>query len=135
MQLSRNRFSVQAFRITEHGRILFPRAWGRDPYLTFQKPERLEGQGDSFSLMGKIQRRFSTKRYDIRGIISYGMNNLTDPADPKLNKYALPSHRQLNAKINIKPTDGVLQDFSLDLFWTYKYPRDDKIENINPDYS
>jgi len=59
------------------------------------------------------------------------MNNFTDPADPKLNKYALPSHRQLNASINIKPTEGVLQDFSLNLFWTYKYPEDDNIENVN----
>jgi len=48
LQLFRNHFSVEAFRITEHGRMLFPRAWGRDPCVTFQEPERLEGQTIAF---------------------------------------------------------------------------------------
>jgi hypothetical protein len=80
-------------RITAHGRYLFPREWGRDPFFTFMPRERNEGLGDvhAWTLTG----RYSAKKWKFS--LATGHFQLPDVRHFALNKYAFPSYWQANA--------------------------------------
>jgi outer membrane porin, OprD family len=46
----KHQFLTNLTRITEGGRFLFPREWGRDPLLTFMQRERNEGAGNVWAV-------------------------------------------------------------------------------------
>jgi hypothetical protein len=81
-------------RITEHGRFLFPREWGRDPFYTFMPRERNEGFGDVHALVGKVQRKFPKAR--LTTYLAAGHFWLPDAKNFALNKYGMPSYAQVN---------------------------------------
>ena len=81
----------QYTRVTAHGRFLFPREWGREPFYTTLPRERLEGAGDvhAGSVTASWQRSSQTRLE-----IGYGYYNLSSQA--RLNKYSVPDFHQLN---------------------------------------
>lgn len=86
--------SLNYNRITEKGRYLLPREWGRDPFFTFLPRERNEGFGDVHAIMAKIDYKVPQTRF--KTSIAAGYYKLPDVKNFALNKYGLPSYSQIN---------------------------------------
>lgn len=86
--------SINYNRITEEGRYLIPREWGREPFFTFLPRERNEGFGDVHAFMGKIE--YKLPKLQAKTSLSVGKYQLPDVKNYALNKYGLPSYTQLN---------------------------------------
>ena len=80
--------------VTEDGRFLSPREWGREPFYTFMARERIEGSGGSHAATARLKWQ-STNR-QLKAEIAYGQFYLPDIKQVALNKYAFPAFRQLN---------------------------------------
>jgi hypothetical protein len=89
--------SMNYNRITDHGRYLMPREWGREPFFTFLPRERNEGFGDAHAVMGKIN--YSITKIKLKLSLAAGYYKLPDVKNFRLNKYGLPSYTQINADI------------------------------------
>lgn len=89
------RLQLNATRITEDGRFLFPREWGREPLFTFMPRERNEGLGDVWAFSGQLIRQSS--RLPLEWSLGIGHYQLPDVKNFRLNKYGLPSYAQINA--------------------------------------
>ncbi|WP_207509919.1 OprD family outer membrane porin [Telluribacter humicola] len=85
--------ALNATRITAHGRYLMPREWGREPFYTFLPRERNEGMGDVTA--GSIN-VFYTPSSHWKWELSSGIYSLPKQNNFRLNKYGMPSYRQLN---------------------------------------
>jgi hypothetical protein len=84
-------YAAQYTRLTAHGRFLFPREWGREPFYTTLPRERIEGAGDVHALGASVAwQRPRGPRLEA----GYGYFNLSREA--RLNKYSLPDFHQLN---------------------------------------
>lgn len=86
--------SVNYNRITDKGRYLVPREWGRDPFFTFIPRERNEGFGDVHAFVGKVNYNMPKKR--VKTGLALGYYDLPDVKNFKLNKYGVPSYMQIN---------------------------------------
>lgn len=86
--------SLNYNRITEKGRYLLPREWGRDPFFTFLPRERNEGFGDLHAIMAKIDYKVPQTRF--KTSIAAGYYKLPDVKNFALNKYGFPSYSQIN---------------------------------------
>ncbi|MEY3397728.1 MAG: hypothetical protein RL220_322 [Bacteroidota bacterium] len=93
-------------RITAHGRYLFPREWGRDPFFTFMSRERNEGFGDVHATTARIQ--WKQKNGMLKASLTGGYFSLPDVRNFALNKYGMPSYFQVNLDIRYSFT-GILQ--------------------------
>lgn len=83
--------AAQYTRVSAHGRYLFPREWGREPFYTTLPRERIEGAGDVHALGASVAwQRPHAPRLEA----GYGYYNLSRQA--RLNKYSLPDFHQLN---------------------------------------
>ena len=89
--------SLNYNRITSGGRYLIPRGWGIEPFFTFLPRERNDGFGNVNALMGKIDYNIAKAR--IKTSLSAGYYHLPDVKNYALNKYGMPSYKQLNADI------------------------------------
>lgn len=87
--------SLNYNRITDKGRYLLPREWGRDPFFTFLPRERNEGFGDLHAIMAKIDYKVPQTRF--KTSIAAGYYKLPDVKNFALNKYGFPSYSQINA--------------------------------------
>ena len=85
----------QYTRVTAHGRFLFPREWGREPFYTTLPRERLEGAGDVHA--GSATASWQRSRH-ARLELGYGYYNLSSQA--RLNKYSIPDFHQLNLSVS-----------------------------------
>jgi hypothetical protein len=81
-------------RISEQGRYLMPREWGRDPMFTFMPRERNEGYGDVRAMNLMLSKSFAKTGLKID--LGYGQYLLPDVTNTALNKYGMPSYQQLN---------------------------------------
>jgi hypothetical protein len=86
--------SLNYNRITEKGRYLLPREWGRDPFFTFLPRERNDGFGDLHAIMAKIDYKVPQTRF--KTSIAAGYYKLPDVKNFALNKYGMPSYSQIN---------------------------------------
>lgn len=82
-------------RVTDHGRHLAPREWGRESLYTFLPRERTEGFGDVHATMAKIQ--FVSNNKKIESYVGAGYYKMPDIKNFRLNKYGLPSYFHINA--------------------------------------
>lgn len=87
--------SLNYNRITEKGRYLLPREWGRDPFFTFLPRERNEGYGDLHAIMAKIEYKVPQTRF--KTSLAAGYYKLPDVKNYALNKYGFPSYSQINS--------------------------------------
>lgn len=90
---------VNLTRITDRGRFLMPREWGKEPFYTFMPRERNDGFGDlsAISINTALQ-----LRPDLNLEISGGYYQLPDVKNYNLNKYGMPSYTQLNLSVTHK---------------------------------
>jgi hypothetical protein len=110
--------SANYTRITRAGRFLFPREWGREPFYTFLPREREEGFGglDAAALLAS---RTFARVPGLKAEVGYGHYYLPDVRDFALNKYGMPSYRQLNASLSY-PFPGWARGLRGQLLYIYK---------------
>ncbi|MCS6822086.1 MAG: OprD family outer membrane porin [Microscillaceae bacterium] len=104
-------------RIGNHGRFLFPREWGRDPFYTFLPRERNEGYGDVNAFM--IQLGQNLPKMKTRIEIGYGHYYLPNPDNASLNKYGFPSYNQINLNL-VHQCKGLLEGLQAQFLYVYK---------------
>ncbi|MFN8863697.1 MAG: OprD family outer membrane porin [Flavobacteriales bacterium] len=89
--------SLSYNRITDNGRYLFPREWGRDPFYTFMPRERNDGYADVHAAVARVQYSVPAKRFKIA--LAGGYFDMPDVRDFARNKYGMPSYYQTNLDI------------------------------------
>lgn len=104
-------------RITNEGRFLFPREWGREPLFTFLPRERNEGLGDVNAISVNFFKSYF--RQKLKAEISAGYYELPDVKDTRLNKYGLPSYYQFNLDLKYS-FSNFLDGLSAELLYLYK---------------
>jgi hypothetical protein len=110
--------SANYTRITQTGRFLFPREWGREPFYTFLPREREEGFGGLDAAVLLASRTF-TQVPGLKAEVGYGHYYLPDVRDFAMNKYGMPSYRQLNASLSY-PFGGWARGLRGQLLYIYK---------------
>ena len=118
--------SLNYNHITAHGRYLFPREWGRDPFYTFLPRERNDGFGNVHALVGKVN--YSAPKIGLKASLGGGYIHLPDVKNTSLNKYGMPSYAQLNADIRYA-FRGPLKGFDLQLLIASKFRAGDTYSN------
>ncbi len=117
--------NINFTQISNAGRFLMPREWGREPFYTFMPRERNEGMGGtkaiSANVIYKIKPNFDSK-------ISIGHFELPDTKNYRLNKYAMPSYNQINIESNLKLTKW-WEGTSFKFLYVRKNSVDRNIEN------
>lgn len=104
-------------RITAHGRYLFPREWGRDPFYTFLPRERNEGLGNVHAFVFSAQYQPKAKNWQV--LIAGGWYDVPPVTDYKLNKYSMPSYYQLLTDLRYQ-FKGFLKGTSMRFIYLYK---------------
>jgi outer membrane porin, OprD family len=113
----KNEWTLNYTRITNDGRFLMPREWGREPLFTFLPRERNEGAGDVNALVAKYTRRFP--KWNLRTELAYGHHYMPDVKDYEMNKYGMPSysHLHVNARYLFQ---GLFKGMEVQLLYLYK---------------
>ncbi len=109
--------SINFNRITNEGRYLMPREWGKDPFYTFLPRERNEGFGNVHAFVAKMA--YQWKKIPLRTQLAQGYFYLPPTQDFVLNKYALPSYAQTNLELNFEP-QGKWKGMTLSLIYVLK---------------
>ena len=109
--------SLNYTRITNKGRYLMPREWGRDPFFTFLPRERNEGFGDVHAIVLKLN--YKIPKAGISSSLGLGHYQLPDVMNYRLNKYGLPSYNQLNLDLRYQ-FRGLLKGLESHLLYVYK---------------
>lgn len=104
-------------RITAHGRFLFPREWGRDPFYTFLARERNEGLGDTHA--GVLLARYDGKKQPWILQAGAGYYKLPPSTEFRLNKYGMPSYYHLIADVQYR-FKGFLKGTTARFIYLYK---------------
>lgn len=110
-------YSLAYNRITKHGRYLFPREWGRDPFFTFIPRERTEGFGDLHAFVAKLD--FKPKNSNFKTSLAAGYIALPDVKNFELNKYGIPSYYHLSWDAKYK-FEKVFKNLEAQLLLTVK---------------
>jgi hypothetical protein len=105
-------------RITRHGRFLFPREWGIEPFYTFMQRERNEGAGDVHSVMLQHS-RFLDKPNRVSLIVAGGVYKMPSVRNARLNKYTMPAYYQFNVRSRYRFT-GFFHGLNVEMLYTYK---------------
>lgn len=114
----KNEFFLNYNRITSHGRYLFPREWGRDPFFTFMPRERNDGYGDVHAIVGRYMHKFLPYRSSVN--LAVGYFDMPDVLNFELNKYGFPSYLQTNLDIR-HSLGGVLAGIDIQYLLVYKH--------------
>ena len=104
-------------RITDQGRYLMPREWGRDPFFTFLPRERSEGLANVDVVA--LKSGWSLPKMRMKLTAGFALANLPDVKDVARNKYGLPSYQQLNVDVR-HAFVGTLKGWEAQLLWVYK---------------
>lgn len=115
--------------ITDDGRFLFPREWGREGIFSFQKRERSEGTRKNHALVMTVNRTFKSRHSKLQSVLSVGHQWKPDPADAQRNKYAMPGYTHIN--LDLMASSEKLPKLVPELLLTYKIGRNDFPENPN----
>ena len=103
--------------ISNDGRFLMPREWGREPFYTFMARERNEGLGgvNGFTFNNTIISK--NKQSEIS--LGYGRYCLPSVNNHPLNKYGMPSYQQLNIQADYH-FKGFFEDLDMRLLLVWK---------------
>ena len=104
-------------RISDNGRFLMPREWGREPFYTFMPRERNEGFADLQAYTIACSYPFMNGK--LKTTLSYGQFFLPDVKDVARNKYGMPSYQQINADVKYY-FDGSMKGLMIQLLSVYK---------------
>ncbi|HMO31456.1 MAG TPA: OprD family outer membrane porin [Lacibacter sp.] len=113
-------------RITSHGRFLFPREWGRDPFYTFLARERNEGLGNTHAAV--LLARYDRKQQPWTVQAGAGYYKLPQSTDFRLNKYGMPSYYHLLADVQYR-FKGFFKGTTARFIYLYKGNAEDGLTN------
>ncbi len=82
--------SINFLTISDEGRLLFPREWGREHFYTSLSRERYEGNGGLQAYTLKYD--FKTKALGLTGGLGAGIVNSPSKDAFQLKKYGVPSY-------------------------------------------
>ena len=109
---SKHTLNFAMTNISNEGRYLMPREWGKDPFYTFMPRERNEGFGNvhayTVNYIARGDIRNMPNSFPLKSLsldLGYGNYSLPDVKNFRLNKYGMPSFQQINAVLGF--------DFSL----------------------
>jgi hypothetical protein len=91
-------WNINFTHITNDGRYLQPREWGREMFYTFMPRERNEGLGNLNAINTNFTLTSNNQRF--KNSIGYGYFNLPAITNYKVNKYSLNSYHQVNISSN-----------------------------------
>jgi hypothetical protein len=123
--------TLAATKVTDKGRFLFPREWGKEPLFTFQKRDRTDGSGDATSTLVTLGQDF--KVVGLKGLTMLAGLGKYDKVDAKnwvLNKYATPSYVQGNLDFNYV-FSGTLKGLHVEYLFVRKYATGNTYNNAN----
>jgi hypothetical protein len=101
--------------ITDDGRFLSPREWGREPFYTFLSRERIEGSGDVHAIAVRLQ--WQSNRWQTEA--AFGHYYLPDVKAVALNKYTFPAFKQLNFDVRYR-FGGMFKGLHAQLLYVWK---------------
>lgn len=113
VEKDRHALSLNYLNISDKGRFLFPREWGREQFFASLPRERFEGSGAVNSVMMKY-----TYHIPEKGLELYVGASIVDHAeldDYEMNKYGIPSFYHLVASMDYK-FQGYLEGLDIRLF-------------------
>ncbi|MDB9883052.1 hypothetical protein OAD66_07980 [Bacteroidia bacterium] len=112
-------YIINATKVFNSGKFLFPREFGVDPTYTFIARNQIEGQGNA-SCIGLAFRK------EIKNLeMKLDWSQMRSDEQIKYNKYKLSSYNQINAECNYN-FKGSLDGLHLRFLYVYrKYPADD----------
>lgn len=113
----KDRFHLNVTRITGNARYLFPREWGKEPFYTSMKRERIEGSGNLSGYTVNYIHDDDEHRW--RSELAYGYFQLPDVKNTVLNKYMFPSFHQIAADLTYA-FEGKMKNLDLGVMYTYK---------------
>jgi hypothetical protein len=125
--LPKGKLSLAYKYITQQGRFLFPREWGREFLFSFQKRERSEGFGNNHALVMYYQRDFNWAEQKLKSILSIGHQWKPAVTSPELTKYAVPNYMHIN--LDLFYENEKWNGLSPELLVTYKYGTGDFPDN------
>lgn len=91
-------WNINFTHITNDGRYLQPREWGREIFYTFMPRERNEGMGNLTAINSNFTLTSHNQRF--KNSIGYGYFNLPAITNYLMNKYSLNSYHQVNISSN-----------------------------------
>ncbi len=113
--------------ITDDGRFLFPREWGREGTFTFQKRERTEGSRQNHAMVVSFASVFAGEYASLNSVLSIGHQWKPAPSDAQRNKYALPEYTQIN--LDLTGRFAGIRNLKPEILLTYKIGHDEFPEN------
>ena len=117
IKLNATTITANYTRITAHGRFLFPREWGRDPFYTFLVRERNEGLGDVHAYV--LSAQYQPKNKNWQTLLAAGWYDVPHTTNYRLNKYSMPSYYHLVADLRYQ-FKGFLKGTSIRLIYLCK---------------
>jgi hypothetical protein len=109
--------NLNYLHIGNDARFLMPREWGREPFYTFLPRERNEGLGGVNAWT--INNEYTSANKFWKAGIGYGQYYLPGATNFRLNKYGLPSYRQLNLLGEFVP-GGKLTNMDIQVLLVWK---------------
>jgi hypothetical protein len=119
-------WNVNYTRITAHGRFLFPRELGIEPFYTFMARERVEGAGDVHAVMIQNQRPVGPGKA-LTMHAQAGVFWMPSVSNARLNKYTMPGFYHINLRARYK-FSGFMDGLQADLLYSYKGNLDPNLE-------
>lgn len=105
-----NKITANYFGISDQGRYLFPREWGREKFYASQEREIFEGNGGLNAYVLKYKYDPERKPY----FLAFGAGYIDQPNidNVRLNKYAIDDYYHLTGKFDYK-FEGYLEGFDI----------------------
>lgn len=125
---NKNMFSFNYLGISDRGRFLFPREWGREVFFATLQRERFEGSGGTQVFTLKYQTHLN-KKENITADFGVSQVNLRELDDVRLNKYGLPSYHHFTALFDYR-FKGYWEGLDLKFLAVYKRAQDQNIPDI-----
>jgi hypothetical protein len=109
--------TLNYLNISDEGRFLFPREWGREQFFASLPRERFEGSGDVSSMMLK----YTYAQEDKGWLLEFGASKVdhADLNEYSNNKYGIPSYFHFTGLVDYR-FKGYLEGLDLKLLVAYK---------------
>lgn len=114
--------SLNYTRITDDGRFLMPREWGREPLFTFLPRERNDGFGDLNAYL--VKAAYNIPKGFLKLETGLGYYDLPDIKNYALNKYSIPSYVQFNFDA-VYSYKGLLKGLETRFLFVHKWKKGD----------
>jgi hypothetical protein len=100
IQFANSRFTMNYLVISDNGRFLFPREWGREKFFVSLQRERFEGMGGVNAIGALYDQAFFHDKLKV----SLGASHVQTPdlANIELNKYGLPNYYHFTGLVDYR---------------------------------